>query len=102
MKLMSTCDDSLSEFIKLQIINDCLFQVARSDCTTMPEGTGQKFKSIIARHETTKYLPLPKDDSTLLGIGDVPKIILTQEDRRSINIVIENLLRKEINNFIVK
>lgn len=110
VKYLTSCEESIGEFVKNKIVLDCLKEVSLNAKGTLPEDAVIKLKGLLSVHEFNKYMHLSslstastlgntQEESIILGITDLPKYRFCYEEILDIKCYVETLLREKIHDF---
>ncbi|CAL7943166.1 unnamed protein product [Xylocopa violacea] len=108
VKSLTLCEENIGDYIKSDIILKCIQEASRNVKRTLSDDVVTKLKGLLLIHELNKYMRLSpmstsiQEESSVLGITDLPKYDLSYEQMLSIKCYVETLLREKIHAFILR
>ncbi|XP_015127384.1 uncharacterized protein LOC107048633 [Diachasma alloeum] len=103
---VAECEETITEAARVQLIQECLQEVA-NDGGLLPPETSSKLRQIIQAQSVYKYLKVAVDigdgiQTQLLGITDVSKPELNTDERKMVKAEVERKIRDKCQKFITK
>ncbi|XP_015189723.1 PREDICTED: uncharacterized protein LOC107073548 [Polistes dominula] len=102
------CQNSISEYAKVQLIYECLKEICLNKNIALPDETKDKLKGLLESYEINKIkdisitLKQGLEDLSILGIQDFPKYKLSYEERLNVKACVDALMQEKLHDFLLK